>query len=130
RGMGRGGSGDGVGGGDEPEVALPVPVDARVGVVAARYLVVADDVLPVLGNAVALADARGEPGGPQVHDVREELRAVHPPFVLDADAPGVPGPVARVPGDVLLAYALGDMAVARAHDVVRGHLLGGAPEDA
>ncbi len=111
------------------EVAVPVPEDARVGVVAARHLVVTDDVRPVPGYAVPRADVRGEEGRAPVHDVGEELRTVHPPLVLDADAAGVDVPVARVPGDVLLPYALGDMAVTGPHHVVGRDLLGGIAEN-
>ncbi|EGJ74567.1 putative N-acetylmuramoyl-L-alanine amidase [Streptomyces sp. Tu6071] len=99
-------------------VLLPRPGPARVDVVRAGDLDVADDVLAVRREAVPRAYRRGQARRGAQHRVREVLRAVDPALVLDADAALVEAPVARVERDVQLADRLREVTVA-AHHVVR-----------
>src|ERR687893_3306426 len=102
---------------DQAEVSIPVEATPGAPGGHPRHAAVAPDVLPVHGYVEALAQVRREPR-------RGTVRAVRPPSariarVLYADALAVVLPVARVPGHVLVAHALGHPA-RPADDVVSG----------
>jgi hypothetical protein len=76
----------------------------RIG--APRYLIVADDVLPVDGDVESPAQVSRKLRRGAVHPARERSRIAYEPCVLYPYAPGVGYPVPRVPGDVCVVRAL------------------------
>ena len=106
------------------EVRAGVPVHARlVDGGGAGHVVVADDVLAVERDAVALRLVPGQLRERRVEPRREPLRELgRVALVLDPDRVGVHPPVARVPRDVLRRDHLRHVAVLRAEDVVRAHV--------
>ena len=89
------------------------------GMVGIGHLAVGDEVLAVDRDQVLDREVGRELGRRAVHRVGHPGADVRPRFVLDPDAAGVHVAVAGVPGLVLLAHHLRDVAVARADDVVR-----------
>ena len=111
---------------EQLEVALPVPVGARVPVHPrdvgrrdARDLVVAEDVLHVERDVVLACEVLHEARRRAIHRLAEPLGAGRrEALVLETDRVAVDVPVARVPADVLRLEVLRDVPVRRAEGVL------------
>ena len=94
-----------------------------------RHLVVADDVLAVERDAVALGRVARQPRERVVQVLGEVGRVEREALVLDADGVRVDPPVAGLPRDVVRRHHLRDEAVGRARDVVRADVVVRVLED-
>ena len=103
------------------EVRARIPVHPRLeGCGRPRHLVVADHVLTVDRNCVAVGEISRQTRKRAIELLREPLVALRrKPLVLDPDRVTIDPPIARVPSDVARRHHLRHLPVRRPQDVVR-----------